>query len=218
MSFSFFLPLPEGVILLMEESLPSSAGPHSASFQGGRVGPKFPAPVWIRGRPSFRPPCVLDLSQSFPRSKCATPKRGTWTAVTGTKKGLRSGAPRRPERQRRRFDALRPLTLMESCLPLHPTGLTLPLNLPQTRSWEKASAQHPARLKPRPSSPRRVAGEKEASPARCLTPTTPVVSARWRTRLYRNQFSFHLKFCHRAARPEVCKGRPRDSAKVRRAS
>lgn len=134
-------------MLLMEKSVPSSAGPHSAIFQGGRVGLRSPAPVWIRGQPSFRPPCVLDPSLSFLLFKRATPKKGMQVAVTGTKKGLSSGTSRWMERQPSHLDVLRLVTLIGSCLLLHPTGLSLPLKLPQTWSWEKVSTQHPARVK-----------------------------------------------------------------------
>lgn len=203
----------------MEESVPSSAGPHSAIFQGGRVGPRSPAPVWIKGQPSSRPLCVLDPSLSFLRSKRATPRVGMRAAVTGTKKDRSSGTSHWLERQRSHLDVLWLVTLMGSCPLLHPTGLSLPLEPPQTWSWEKVSTQHPARSNWRRSSPR--AGERKAFPTRRLRVSPAVVPTPRRMRLCGNQtrkgFRFHLKLCHQARRPRA-KARRGDSAKVRHAS
>lgn len=94
-----FFPLPKGVILPVEESAPSSAGPRSLTSQPERDGPRSPAPAWIRKQPSFHPPCAPALCPSSLRSKRVTSRRGVWTRVTGTK-GSSSGTLCWLERQR----------------------------------------------------------------------------------------------------------------------
>lgn len=95
-----FFPLPKGVILPVEESAPSSAGPHCLTSQLGRDGPRSLAPAWIREQPSFHLLCAPDPCPSSLRSKRATSRRGTWTQVTATKGGFSSGTPCWLERQR----------------------------------------------------------------------------------------------------------------------
>lgn len=219
---SFFFLLPKGVILLMEKLVHSSAGPHSAIFQEERVGQRSPAPVWIRRQPSLHPPCVLDPSLSFLHSKRVTPRGAMQTAVTRKKMGLSTGTLRWLERQQSHLDVLRPVALMGSCLFLQPTGLSLLLKPLPTWTREKVSNQDLARLKLRWNSP--TTGERKAFPTWSLRKRP--AETLWRTRLCwnqtRNGFSCHLKFCHQAAQPEVCrrraKKRPKDSAKVTHAS
>lgn len=88
--FLLFL-VPEGVILPVEGSAPSSAGLHFLTLRVERDGPRSPAPVWTKKQPSFHPPCALVLCPSSPHSKHVTLRQAIWTQVTRTKGGSSSG-------------------------------------------------------------------------------------------------------------------------------
>lgn len=117
---SLFFLLPKGVILLMEESAPSSAGPRSLTSQPERDGLRSPAPVWMRDHLSFHPHYVPVLYPSFLHSKRVTPRQWMWTPETGTKKGSSNGTPCCPLAIRQS------VRLSGSCPVLYPTVLALP--------------------------------------------------------------------------------------------
>lgn len=146
-----FFPLPKGVILVVEESAPSSAGPHALTSQPERDGPRCPAPAWIREQPSSRPPCAPDLCPSSPRSKRVTSRRETWTRVTRTKGASSSGTRCWLERQQcpLAFHPPPPVRLLCWHLVLCPAVLTLlpPLLLHWVRRRISALHKHPAPLK-----------------------------------------------------------------------
>lgn len=144
-----FFPLPKGVILPVEESAPSSAGPRSLTSQPERDGPRSPAPAWIREQLSFHPPCAPVLCPSSPHSKRVTSRRGMWTRVTGTKEGSSSGTLCWLERQPLAILPLPRVRLLCWHQVLCPTVLALLLPPPLHWGRRRTSAphKHPAPLK-----------------------------------------------------------------------